>query len=201
MGSYVTLSLSGGLMESAKIFAVGLLCLAACTATPQQEAKVSKLVSLIVKLGALVFVLGMDQTSAINLQLLGGIWILQTFPAIVAGLYTRWFNKWALFVGWAAGILYGTIAAYNVVNPATHNHFGGSIANFPFTDIPVYIGVSAFCLNAVVSVVLTLILRAVKVKDTTDSTRASDYGADENDPKVVQIEKEAALEPDNPLAP
>nr|WP_274637976.1 sodium:solute symporter [Microbacterium bovistercoris] len=170
-------------------------------ATPQQEAKVSKFVSLIVKLGALAFVLGMDASSAINLQLLGGIWILQTFPAIVAGLYTRWFNRWALFAGWAAGILYGTITAYNVVNPATHRNFGGSIANFPFTDIPVYIGVSAFALNAVVAVVLTLILRAFKVKDTADSTRRSDYGADEDDPKVAEIERQAALEQGNPLAP
>jgi SSS family solute:Na+ symporter len=166
-------------------------------ATQKHEANVSKLVSLLVKLGALVFVLGMDQSSAINLQLLGGIWILQTFPAIVAGLYTRWFNKWALFAGWAAGILYGTIAAYNVINPATHAHFGGSIAPFPFTTVPVYIGVSAFVLNALVAVVVTLVLRLFKVKDTTDATRPSDYGADENDPKVVAIEhRQPPLEPE-----
>jgi len=171
-------------------------------ATPEHEAKVSKLVSLVVKLGALAFVLGMDASSAINLQLLGGIWILQTFPAIVAGLYTRWFNKWALFVGWAVGIAYGTISAYNVVNPATHAHFGGSISAFPFTDIPVYIGVSAFAINAVVSVVLTLILRAVKVKDSGDATRPSDFGADVDDPKVIAIEKEQPpLDPEVDAAP
>jgi len=170
-------------------------------ATPAQEAKVSKLVSLIVKVGALVFVLGMDQTSAINLQLLGGIWILQTFPAIVGGLYTRWFDRWALLIGWAAGITYGTIAAYNVVNPNTHKNFGGSIANFPFTDIPVYIGVSAFVVNVVIAVVLTLVLRAVKVPRGSDSTRPSDFGADEHDPKVVQIEREQAARPGDPLAP
>ncbi|WEG09987.1 sodium:solute symporter [Microbacterium horticulturae] len=170
-------------------------------ATPQQEAKVSKLVSLVVKLGALVFVLGMDTSAAINLQLLGGIWILQTFPAIVAGLYTRWFNKWALFAGWAAGILYGTISAYNVIKPGTGKHFGGSIANFPFTDVPVYIGVSAFVVNALVAVVVTLILRAFKVTDTADATKRSDYGADENDPKVIEIEAAAAKEEANPLAP
>ncbi len=67
-----------------------------------EEAKVAKLVSLVVKVGALVFVLAMDKTFAINLQLLGGVWILQTFPAIVAGLYTRWFHRWALLLGWAA---------------------------------------------------------------------------------------------------
>ena len=158
-------------------------------ATPKHEANVSKLVSLIVKVGALVFVLGLDQSSAINFQLLGGVWILQTFPAIVAGLYTRWFNKWALLVGWAAGIVYGTIAAYNVVNPTTHAHFGGSIAPFPFTDSPVYIGVSAFVLNALIAVVGTLVLRAFRVRDSADLTQPSDYGADENDQKVVRVEE------------
>jgi solute:Na+ symporter, SSS family len=157
-------------------------------ATPQQEAKVSKLVSLLVKLGALLFVLIMDQSAAINMQLLGGVWILQTFPSIVAGLYTRWFHRWALFIGWAAGIAYGTIAAWGVINPVTHAHFGGPIANIPFTNIPIYIAVTAFVINALVAVVLTLVFRALKVADGHDRTRASDYGADEDDPKVAAIE-------------
>jgi SSS family solute:Na+ symporter len=154
-------------------------------ATPRQEAKVSKLVSLVVKFGALIFVIAMDASTAINMQLLGGIWILQTFPAIVAGLYTRWFHKWALLAGWAVGIVYGTWAAYSVVNPATNAHFGGSIAAIPGTNTKVYIAITAFVLNALVSLVLTLILRALKVPDGKDSTRASDYGANEDDPEVT----------------
>ena len=158
-------------------------------ATPAQEAKVSKVTSLVVKFGALIFVLIMDQSAAINMQLLGGIWILQTFPSIVAGLYTRWFHKTALLIGWAVGIGYGTWAAWNVVNPVTHAHFGGSIAAIPFTDIPVYIAITAFVINAIVAVVLTVVFRALKVKDGVDSTNPSDYGADENDPKVADMEK------------
>ncbi len=154
-------------------------------ATPRQEAKVSKLVSLVVKFGALIFVIGLDSSAAINMQLLGGIWILQTFPAIVAGLYTRWFHKWALLSGWAVGIIYGTWTAYNVVNPVTHAHFGGSIAVFPGTDVKVYIAITAFVLNALVAWVLTLILRAAKVPEGKDITRASDYGANEDDPEVT----------------
>ena len=161
-------------------------------ATPAQEAKVSKITSLVVKFGALAFVLVMDQSAAINMQLLGGIWILQTFPSIVAGLYTRWFHRRALLIGWAAGIGYGTWAAYNVVNPATHAHFGGSIATIPFTNIPVYIAVTAFVINAIVSVVLTLIFRAAKLKDGVDMTTSSDYGADSDDPKVADLEKQQA---------
>ena len=33
--------------------------------------------------------------------------------------------------GWAVGMVYGTITAYNVINPATGNHFGGSLAKIP----------------------------------------------------------------------
>ncbi len=51
--------------------------------------------SLLVKAFALVFVLTLDKQNAINFQLLGGIWILQTFPAIVFSLFTRWFHRWA----------------------------------------------------------------------------------------------------------
>src|ERR1035438_1244763 len=76
------------------------------SATPAHEAKVGKIVSLVVKFVALVFVLTMDKQNAINFQLLGGIWILQTFPAIVFGLYTRWFHRWALIAGWAIGMIY-----------------------------------------------------------------------------------------------
>ena len=71
-------------------------------ATPAQEAKVSKLMSLLVKAFALVFVLTLDKQNAINFQLLGGIWILQTFPAVVFSLFTRWFHRYGLLVGWAA---------------------------------------------------------------------------------------------------
>ncbi|MGO4692272.1 monocarboxylate uptake permease MctP [Glaciibacter sp. 2TAF33] len=170
-------------------------------ATPAEEAKVSKITSLVVKFGALVFVLLMDQSAAINMQLLGGIWILQTFPAIVAGLYTRWFHHWALLIGWAAGIAYGTFAAYSVVNPVTHAHFGGSIAPIPGTDVPIYIAITAFVINAIVAVVLTLVFRALKVSAGLDATTRSDYGADEDDPKVAEIAKEIQWNAPTPDVP
>ena len=171
-------------------------------ATPAQEAKVSKITSLVVKFGALIFVIAMDQSAAINMQLLGGIWILQTFPSIVAGLYTRWFHRRALLLGWAVGIAYGTISAYNVINPVTKAHFGGSVAVIPFTDIPIYIAITAFVINAVVAVAFTLVFRALKMKEGTDITTANDYGADEHDPKVVNVTEKVKWlepEPDSPI--
>jgi SSS family solute:Na+ symporter len=155
-------------------------------ASPAREAAVSKIVSLVVKLGALIFVLSLDRQNAINFQLLGGIWILQTFPAIVVGLYTRWFHRWALLAGWAAGMIYGTVAAYQQSSALT-KHFGRSLDEVPFLGDLGYIALTAFVLNLVVVVVLTFVLRAAKVAEGLDRTEASDYHADAGDPRVQEI--------------
>ncbi|HEY9354592.1 MAG TPA: sodium:solute symporter family protein, partial [Nocardioides sp.] len=154
-------------------------------ATPQDEAKQAKIVSLVVKFGALIFVLALSKSYAINLQLLGGVWILQTLPAIVVGLYTRWFHRWAVLAGWAVGMAYGTIVAYGVSSP-TQEHFGGPLAPFPGTETPIYIALTAFLLNLIVVVVLTPILRALNVPDGEDATSASDYSVDAGDEGVVE---------------
>jgi SSS family solute:Na+ symporter len=153
-------------------------------ATPKQEAKVSKLMSLLVKAFALVFVLTLDKQNAINFQLLGGIWILQTFPAVVFSLFTRWFHRWALLAGWAVAMVYGTYEAYQVVNPITGKHFGGSLALMPGIEQMGYIAMTAFCLNLVVAVVLSAILNATKVFNGRDETIPFDYFADADDPRV-----------------
>src|SRR5690606_30019136 len=72
--------------------------------SPAQETQIAKIVSLLVKFGALLFILLVPQQYAIQLQLLGGIWIIQTVPAIVGGIYTRWLDHRALLLGWAVGI-------------------------------------------------------------------------------------------------
>ncbi|MGI9157103.1 MAG: monocarboxylate uptake permease MctP [Marmoricola sp.] len=153
-------------------------------ATPAQEAKVSKLMSLVVKAFALFFVLTLDKQNAINFQLLGGVWILQTFPAVVFSLYTRWFHRWALLAGWAAGIVYGTVAAYRVINPATGKHFGGSLVNLPVIGDLGYVAVTAFVLNLVIAVVLSLVLHAAKVSNGRDRTVPGDYYAEAGNPRV-----------------
>ncbi len=157
-------------------------------ATHKEEAQVSKLVSLVVKGFALIFVLLLDKQNAINFQLLGGIWILQTFPAIVFGLYTRWFHRWALLAGWAVGMAYGTWSAYSVVNPVTGAHFGGSLANIPGIAQLGYIGLTAFVINLVISGVLSAVLNAAKVPNGVDETIRGDYFADAGDPRVEKLD-------------
>ena len=75
--------------------------------TDKQEAQMAKWVSLIVKLGALIVIIFLPIQFAIFLQLLGGILIIQTLPSVMLGVYTRWFNDWALLVGWAVGTAAG----------------------------------------------------------------------------------------------
>src|SRR6266851_14925 len=137
--------------------------------TPKQEAQMAKWVSLIVKFGALVFVLGFSSQYAIYLQLLGGVWIIQTLPAVVLGLYTRWLNQWALLIGWAAGIVTGTWMAASVNFAAAYPlHIGGLTA-------PGYIAVWTLILNLVVTVVLTAIFNALGAAKPRDETAAADY--------------------------
>ena len=121
-----------------------------------------------------MFVLALSKTFSINLQLLGGIWILQTFPSIVAGLYTRWFHRWALLAGWAAAMVWGTIVAYNQPSPGEPGtHFGASTAIVPVLGHTAYIAVTAFVLNLVVAVLLTWVFRALKLREGTDETQAA----------------------------
>jgi SSS family solute:Na+ symporter len=155
-------------------------------ASPAEETRVSQFVSLLVKIGALVFVLAFDKTLAINLQLLGGIWIVQTFPSLAIGLFTRWFHRWALLAGWAVAMVYGTVTAYQQASP-TQKHFGQSIADIPFIHHTGYIALTAFVLNMLVVVVLTALLRLLKAPDGVDETSPADFHADAGEPQVRDL--------------
>jgi SSS family solute:Na+ symporter len=86
----------------------------------------------------------------------------------------------------------GAWTAYGVASPV-QSHFGGPLASFPGTDTKVYIAALAFGLNVLVTVVLTLVLRAAKVDPGADQTRWDDYAADLEDEGVA-----AELDPHAP---
>src|SRR6202171_2827396 len=122
------------------------------------EAAVAKIASLIVKLGALAFTLFLPTQYALDLQLLGGLWILQTFPALVFGLFTRWFRAEGLLLGWAAGIGWGSWTAWsNGLKPLATIDLGG--ASYVF-----YVGLGALILNIVVAAVATVIVGLISPK-------------------------------------
>jgi solute:Na+ symporter, SSS family len=136
--------------------------------TPKQEARLAKWVSLVVKVGALVFILFVPTKFAIYLQLLGGIWIIQTLPTVVFGAYTRWFNDWALLVGWAVGTYAGTAMAISQdLKPA----FPLKLAGF---TLPGYTAFYTLLLNLAIAVVLTLVFNALRAKKV-DETLPGDY--------------------------
>src|SRR5580704_10502281 len=119
------------------------------------EAAVAKIASLVVKLGALAFTIFLPTQYALDLQLLGGLWILQTFPALVFGLFTRWFRAEGLLLGWAAGIAWGSWTAWsNGLKPLATIDLGG--ASYVF-----YVGLGALILNVVVAAVATVIVGLV----------------------------------------
>ncbi len=136
----------------------------------RQEAQIAKWVSLIVKFGALAFTLFLPTHYAIQLQLLGGIWIIQTVPAVLLGVYTRWFNDWALLLGWAAGMAAGTaMAAATSFTPT----YPLAIAGWTF---PGYTALYTLVLNLVLAIVLTPLFNAIR-EARTDETAAVDYRA------------------------
>jgi SSS family solute:Na+ symporter len=138
--------------------------------TDKQEAQMAKWVSLIVKLGALIFILLVPTQYAIQLQLLGGIWIIQTLPAVMLGAYTRWFNEWALLLGWAAAIIVGTAMAVAANLTPTYPL---TFAGYTF---PGYTAFYTVILNLVIAILLTPVFNTVQVRPTAaDETIAADY--------------------------
>jgi SSS family solute:Na+ symporter len=119
--------------------------------SPSGEAAVAKTASLVVKLLALAFILLLDNSVALNLQLLGGLWILQTFPAVVFGLFTGWFSGRALLAGWAVGFFGGTFVAWTDGLKPLHT------LTYDGAHYTLYIGVLALAVNIVVAAVLSVV--------------------------------------------
>jgi SSS family solute:Na+ symporter len=137
--------------------------------TDAQESQIAKIVSLGVKLGALLFIIALPTKYAIDLQLLGGVWILQTLPAVALGLYTR-LHRHALVAGWAVGMVVGTAMAID-------QSFKSAVYPLDLFGLHInaYEAVFALVANLVVAVVGTVVLRALRVPDGVDETRPEDF--------------------------
>jgi len=146
--------------------------------TPLEESVVAKLVSLVVKIGALVVIFVMPTQFALDLQLLGGVWMIQIFPALVFGLFTRWFSGWALFAGWLVGIVVGTVLSYTPQPDGSakwlpvHKLAGDLpfVGHFDF-GFAAYNGLTGVALNAILAALLSLVMRS----NAPDATRPEDY--------------------------
>ena len=172
-------------------------------ATPVQEANQAKFASLVVKFGAVAFIVGFDPQYAIDLQLIGGVIVLQTLPAVAIALYTRWFHIHGLIAGWVLGMVAAFWMLYQIPNPVTRReHFAG--VAFPVRDLglfgwrplagsemQVYVGLVALAVNLVVALLVTLVVRAIRLPNGSDTTDRGDYFADSRsevgDPQFSQV--------------
>ena len=172
--------------------------------THAEEAKVSRLASLVVKVGAVVVILALDTQFSIDLQLIGGVIIVQTLPAIVIGLYTRAAHAWGLIAGLLAGLASGMYMLWQTPNLVTgKEHFGGAqyaLSHFGLdTKVTIYTGVIALVVNLLVTFVVTLFVRG---KELPDQTQMGDYELEAGDPGVepLEIEDEEATTTPAPSA-
>ena len=137
----------------------------------REETNISRVVSTLVKAGAVAFILFAPTNYAINFQLAGGVWILQTFPSVFLALFVPWLNRWAVVAGWAAGMAWGTIQLFE-------EKFASSIHALGFLpDIggSLYIAFSAFILNLVVCVVGTAVARLLGEGPQRQVLREADH--------------------------
>jgi SSS family solute:Na+ symporter len=123
-------------------------------ATNAQESSVAKMSSLVVKVGALVFIIFVPVPYALQFQLLGGLWMIQVLPSVILGLYLRMLSGWALLGGWAVGTGVGTWMA-------STTSFKAAVFTLSFFGIsfPGYIALWALAANIVVSIALSLVLK------------------------------------------
>ncbi len=146
------------------------------SASVREEGLVSQIVSVVLKLGAVGVIIGLKLTFALELQLIGGVIVIQILPSVVLGLYTRWYHRWALVIGWIVGMGLSVYMLY-VTPSKTAAHFGS--ASFPFsvwgihTTMTIWTGIIGVAVNLVVATALTPVL--ARLPRGGDETTPDDY--------------------------
>ncbi|HEY2521153.1 MAG TPA: sodium:solute symporter [Streptosporangiaceae bacterium] len=153
-------------------------------ASDREEGLVSQIASVLLKLGAVAVIVGLKPSFAIEFQLIGGVVIIQILPAVVLGLYTRWYHRWALAAGWVVGMGLSVYMLY-VTPSKTAAHFGS--ASFAFktwgfdTKMTIWTGIIGLLANLVVATALTPLFS--RLPRGRDETSPADY-EDEEAPAI-----------------
>jgi SSS family solute:Na+ symporter len=166
-------------------------------ASAAEEAKVAQWASLFMKFGAVAFVLLVPTQFSTDLQLIGGVIVLQTLPAVFFGLMTNWFHRGALIAGLIVGLAAGLVMMYQIpqvsgAGKVIREHWGGS--SWPLTHlgldtkITVYVGFVAIIVNLLVVLIGTLVLKVLRVPAGRDATSPADYEADADDDSLDRLD-------------
>jgi len=155
-------------ISAANLFASNVYCEFSSQRAPI-ETRIAKFFSLGMCGFGLLAIFVMPVAYAIDFQLLGGCLILQTLPAFVVGLWTRWFYPRALLAGWVCGLAASCAMAYA-------SHFSPDYTLTLFgTKLTGFIALYALVLNLAVASAVSLGLRALGTQHGVDSTAAADY--------------------------
>ncbi len=136
------------------------------------ETFIAKIFALLMVAAALIFVVAIPLQYVVQFQLLGGIWVIQTLPAVGLSLFMRrWLTGGSVFIGWLVGMVAGTwmVASLGFASSVYPLHILG-------ITIPCYIALSSGILNLIVSVVLTPLFKAAEAG--RDETAGADYAAE-----------------------
>jgi len=131
---------------------------------------VSKILSLIVKGGALAFILAIPSTDVINFQLAGGVIMIQTLPAVLMGLFWSWLDRWALIAGWAVGMGTGIFWLSEEKFAKTSHIFNPLGSKYAM-----YIGLVSIVLNVVVVIAGTALAHAIGVHRRAERLTEVDF--------------------------
>ena len=137
--------------------------------SPKGETQIAKWASVAFKFIALAFVFAVNTTYAVQLQLFGGILIVQILPSIFGGLITNRLNKYGLIIGLLASEFVG------VYMMEAANSFSTWITTF-YKD-PVFgfffIGATTLALNLVIVLLFTAVSRPKATIPVPAATGAS----------------------------
>jgi len=101
--------------------------------------------------------------------------MVQIFPAMILGLFTRWFSGPALLIGWAAGMIVGTALSWTGTAWSPLHALNWDIPLIGHLDLGLgfaaYNGLTAVIVNFLVAAALSLALRSQAV----DQTSPEDY--------------------------
>ncbi|MCL5665556.1 MAG: sodium:solute symporter [Candidatus Thermoplasmatota archaeon] len=133
--------------------------------SPSGQTIVAKIATVVFIFIALGFTFLVPETYSIQLQLLGGIIILQILPSLFLGLYFPKLNKHSLIVGWAAGLIAGIY-----LEEVANNYGALSTSFYGFgTHNLLYIGLFAVAINILIAVVGSIIARAAGIKNSPET--------------------------------